>query len=172
MDSRIGPSLRDAPGERKTRAQRAGRARRPTMIDVANEARVSQTTVSLVLNHADGARLSTQTRERVIKAAAKLGYQPGRRGGAPARRAPRRSASSATKSRPTRGRRSASTACAKKRGSAGFTVTVVATRGDVDMEAAALAQLASQPLLGLIYATINTRLIHAPATLPRCRRSC
>ena len=51
------------------------------MIDVANEARVSQTTVSLVLNHADGARLSPATRQRVIKAAAKLGYQPVRRGG-------------------------------------------------------------------------------------------
>src|SRR5271165_4927061 len=61
------------------RAQRAAAARRPTMIDVANEARVSQTTVSLVLNHADGARLSQETRERVIRAAARLGYQPGRR---------------------------------------------------------------------------------------------
>jgi len=36
---------------------------------------VSQTSVSLVLNHADGARLSAETRERVRKAAAKLGYQ-------------------------------------------------------------------------------------------------
>src|SRR6185437_4687363 len=68
----------------------------PTMIDVANEARVSQTTVSLVLNHADGARLAAETRER----------------------APPASPSSATKSPPIRGRRSASTACAKRRGSA------------------------------------------------------
>src|SRR4051812_14578023 len=58
--------------------------RRPTMIDVANEARVSQTTVSLVLNHADGARLSADTRQRVMQAAARLGYQPVRRGQAPA----------------------------------------------------------------------------------------
>ncbi len=48
----------------------------------------------------------------------------------------------------------------------GLTVTVMVTRGDADMEAAALAQLAAQPLLGLIYATINTRLVDAPATLP------
>ena len=54
------------------------------MIDVANEARVSQTTVSLVLNHADGARLSQETRERVMMAAARLGYQPGRRVSPPA----------------------------------------------------------------------------------------
>jgi len=37
------------------RSERGGRGRRPTMDDVANEAGVSQTTVSLVLNHADGA---------------------------------------------------------------------------------------------------------------------
>ena len=73
--------------DKKARLKRGGRPRRPTMVDVANEARVSQTTVSLVLNHADGARLSAETRERVIKAAAKLGYQPGRRGDAPLSRA-------------------------------------------------------------------------------------
>ena len=50
------------------------------MADVANEAQVSQTSVSLVLNFAEGARLSPQTRERVINAARKLGYQPVRRG--------------------------------------------------------------------------------------------
>ena len=68
--------------------RRAATARRPTMIDVANEARVSQTTVSLVLNHADGARLSAETRQRVMKAAARLGYQPVRRGGAPSPSSP------------------------------------------------------------------------------------
>src|SRR5580658_532360 len=67
----------------RRRARRPAPARRPTMIDVANEARVSQTTVSLVLNHADGARLSAETHERMMKAAASLGYQPVRRGGAP-----------------------------------------------------------------------------------------
>ena len=45
----------------RQRRRRAASSRRPTMIDVANEARVSQTTVSLVLNHADGARLSAET---------------------------------------------------------------------------------------------------------------
>jgi LacI family transcriptional regulator len=39
----------------------------------------------------------------------------------------------------------------------------MATRGDADMEAAALAQLAELPLAGLVYATINTRLVEAPA---------
>jgi LacI family transcriptional regulator len=133
------------------------------MIDVANEARVSQTTVSLVLNHADGARLSAETRQRVIKAAARLGYQPGRRGGAP----------------PLTSVTSLGFVCdeistdpwtaigldgvREKAWEHGLTVTVMVTRGDADMEAAALAHLASQPLLGLVYATINTRLVDPPA---------
>jgi len=138
-------------------------ARRPTMIDVAAEARVSQTTVSLVLNHADGARLSPETRQRVIKAAAKLGYQPVRRGGAPA-------ASAATTIGFVCDELSTDPWTAigldgvrEKAWSHGLTVTVMATRGDADMEAAALAQLAALPLAGLVYATINTRLIGAPA---------
>jgi LacI family transcriptional regulator len=132
------------------------------MIDVANEARVSQTTVSLVLNHADGARLSPQTRHRVIKAAAKLGYQPVRRGRAPA--------SAATTIGFLCDEISTDPWTAigldgvrEKAWAYGLTVTVMATRGDADMEAAALAQLAQLPLAGLVYATINTRLVEAPS---------
>ena len=44
---------------------------------------------------------------------------------------------------------------------------VMATRGDAEMEAAALAQMTAQPLIGLIYATINTRLVDAPARVAR-----
>ena len=88
------------------------------MTDVASEARVSQTTVSLVLNHADGARLSPETRQRVIKAAARLGYQPVRRGGAPA--SPATTIGFVRDDLSTDpGRRSASTACARRSGRAG-----------------------------------------------------
>ncbi len=157
-----GSQKREAPGKRGYRRRKAP-ARRPTMIDVANEARVSQTTVSLVLNHADGARLSPKTRERVIRAAAKLGYQQVRRGGAP-------SASTATTIGFVCDELSTDPWTAigldgvrEKAWAHGLTVTVMATRGDADMEAAALAQLAELPLAGLVYATINTRLIEAPA---------
>jgi LacI family transcriptional regulator len=136
------------------------------MVDVANEARVSQTTVSLVLNHADGARLSAETRKRVIQAAKRLGYQPVRRGA-------------------TLGSSTATIGfvCDEistdpwtaigldgvrdKAWENGLTVTVMVTRGDADMEAAALARLATHPLVGLIYATINTRLVDPPQALPR-----
>ena len=157
-----GSRKRDATGKRGYRRRKTP-TRRPTMIDVANEARVSQTTVSLVLNHADGARLSPGTRERVIKAAARLGYQPVRRGGVP-------TASTATTIGFVCDELSTDPWTAigldgvrEKAWAHGLTVTVMATRGDADMEAAALAQLAALPLAGLVYATINTRLVEAPA---------
>ena len=149
-----------------SRPRRLDGARRPTMVDVANEASVSQTTVSLVLNRADGARLSVETRERVFRAAARLGYNLDRRGG------PEPQTSSASivflcdeiSTDPW-------TALGfdgvrEKAWQRGFTVSIMATRGDADMERAALAQLAAQPVAGLVYATINTRLVHPPRNLP------
>ena len=152
---------------KRVRPRRAQPGRRPTMIDVANEAQVSQTTVSLVLNHADGARLSAETRRRVLEAAARLGYRPGRRSGAP----------------PLSSGASIGFVCdeistdpwtaigldgvREKAWEHGLTVTVMVTRGDAEMEAAALAQIAAQPLLGLVYATINTRLVDPPPALFR-----
>jgi len=52
----------------------SGRSGRPTMKDVAARVGVSQTLVSLVFRNAPGA--SAQTRERVFRAAAELGYRP------------------------------------------------------------------------------------------------
>src|ERR1700761_9577768 len=52
----------------------SGRFRRPTMPAVAAHVGVSQTLVSLVLRNAPGA--SAETRERVMRAAAELGYRP------------------------------------------------------------------------------------------------
>ena len=137
------------------------------MIDVANEARVSQTTVSLVLNHADGARLSAETRERVIKAAARLGYQQVRRGFAPGSAAAASIGFICDEISTDPWTAIGLDGVREKAWERGLTVMVMATRGDADMESAALAQLTAQPLVGLIYATINTRLIDAPAALSR-----
>lgn len=52
------------------------RARKVTTHDVAKRAGVSQPTVSLVLSKNVRARVSTETRERVLRAAAELGYVP------------------------------------------------------------------------------------------------
>ncbi len=47
-----------------------------TLKQVAKEAGVSHTTVSLVINNAAGARVSPKTRERVLEAIRKLDYNP------------------------------------------------------------------------------------------------
>ena len=157
---------RRAEAHRRDRRETAP-ARRPTMIDVANEARVSQTTVSLVLNDADGARLSAETRQRVMKAAARLGYQPARRGGAPSPSSPTSIGFVCDEISTDPWTALGLDGVREKAWEHGLTVTVMVTRGDADMEAASLAQLAALPLLGLVYATINTRLVDAPPTPPR-----
>lgn len=50
------------------------RSKRPTMWDVADRAGVSQATVSLVLNGADGGRVAEATRARVMEVVEQLGY--------------------------------------------------------------------------------------------------
>ncbi|NLG84271.1 MAG: LacI family transcriptional regulator [Firmicutes bacterium] len=49
---------------------------RPTSKDVARRAGVSRTTVSLVLNNVPNARVSEETRQRILKAARELDYRP------------------------------------------------------------------------------------------------
>jgi DNA-binding LacI/PurR family transcriptional regulator len=51
-------------------------ARRITSTDVAREAGVSRTTVSVVLNDAPGQSIPEETRRRVMEAAERLGYRP------------------------------------------------------------------------------------------------
>ena len=132
----------------------------PTMTEVAAAAGVSQTTVSLVLNDALGARLSNETRERVLDAAKSLNYRLVKRG-------------------PTRASLTDTSVigfivdelstdpwCAialdgarEKAWEHGLTISVAVTRGDAEMEQAVYAQMASQSLIGLIYGTIQTRRI-------------
>ena len=47
-----------------------------TSADVARESGVSRTTVSYVLNGTPGTSISDATRQRVLEAAARLGYAP------------------------------------------------------------------------------------------------
>ncbi|NUU23276.1 MAG: LacI family DNA-binding transcriptional regulator [Streptomycetaceae bacterium] len=54
----------------------ASGAKPPTSADVARVAGVSRSTVSYVLNSPPGARVSAETRERVLKAVRELGYAP------------------------------------------------------------------------------------------------
>ncbi|RUT28876.1 LacI family DNA-binding transcriptional regulator [Arsenicitalea aurantiaca] len=51
--------------------------KRVKMVDIARAAKVSQTTVSLVLNHVPNIRIADETRQRVLSVARELGYTPG-----------------------------------------------------------------------------------------------
>jgi LacI family transcriptional regulator len=144
------------------------RSRRPTMTDVAAAAGVSQTTVSLVLNDAAGARLLENTRERVLEAARALGYQLVRRG------APVQSLGGATAIGFVVNEMSTDPWTAIAMDGAretawehGLTISAGVTRGDAEMERAVLSQMASQPLLGLIYGAIHTQRVTPPQFLSR-----
>ena len=138
------------------------------MTDIATLAGVSQTTVSLVLNNALGARLSGQTRQRVLGAAKELGYRLIKRG------ASRAAATDATVIGFMVDEMSTDPWCAialdgarEKAWEYGLTVSVAVTRGDDEMEHAAHVQFRNQPLLGLIYGTIQTRQITPSPALSR-----
>jgi LacI family transcriptional regulator len=138
------------------------------MTDIATLAGVSQTTVSLVLNNALGARLSGQTRQRVLGVAKELGYRLIKRG------ASRAAATDATVIGFMVDEMSTDPWCAialdgarEKAWEHGLTVSVAVTRGDGEMEQAAHAQFRNQPLLGLVYGTIQTRQITPSPALSR-----
>ncbi len=54
--------------------------KKPTMMEVASRAGVSQATVSLILNGSPGAKFSDDTRRKVTTAAKEIGYRPVQRG--------------------------------------------------------------------------------------------
>lgn len=161
MERRNG-AKRGRPGEQGLRS------RGPTMTDVAAAAGVSQTTVSLVLNDIRGARLSAETRQRVVDAATRLGYGLVKRGAA------KLPVADATAIGFVVNEMSTDPWCAialdgarEKAWEHGLTVSVAVTRGDAEMEQAVFAQMDAQPLIGLIYGTIHTRRIAPPAALYR-----
>jgi LacI family transcriptional regulator len=132
------------------------------MMDVAAAAGVSQTTVSLILNNIEGARLSVPTRERVREAALRLGYTLVRKGPPMALEAPVIGfVADEISTDPWVA--IALDGVREKAWEHGLTIAASVTRGDPELEAAVQAQMARQPLAGLIYATIQTRRIKPPA---------
>lgn len=138
------------------------------MTDVAQAAGVSQSTVSMVLNRVSGARLSAETRGRVLDTAAQLGYQLPRRG-------PQEEAETAhppvigylvdeisTSPHPVVSIDGARDAAWQQ----GCLLHIAVTRNNTEQEAAAVAALQSLPgLVGLVYSTIFTREVQLPASL-------
>ena len=151
--------------------------KRATMTDIATQAGVSQSTVSLVLNAMTGAKLSKETRQRVLRIAEELGYKlpEGRKTSAvdpiPLPSMPPKDARRlilylvdeiSTSPHPV-----VSVDGAKDEAwSQGTLVAVFATRSNADMESAVLAAMLGNPLLaGVVYSTIFTRQTMPPAAL-------
>ena len=141
------------------------------MSDVAQAAGVSQSTVSMVLNNVSGARLSADTRARVLGMAVQLGYQLPRRFSASA--APAASEHGhpvigylvdeiSTSPHPVLSIDGARDAAWQQ----GCLLQVAVTRNNAEQEAAAIAALRAQPgLCGVVYSTIFTRAVKVPASL-------
>ena len=139
-----------------------------TMTDVAREAGCSQATVSFVLNDAPGIRLSSETRQRVVETARRLGY------GSPHPRP-------ATESRRARkGRRigfivdqlatspeavQAIEGLSQAAQSAGDLVFVSQSRNDPEVEAGLVGAFIEQNVAALVYMTIFTREVELPPAL-------
>ena len=149
-------------------------SRRPTMVEVALEAGVSQTTVSLVLNDARGARLSSETRRRVTEAARRLGYRVAAKnpaGGVSIGIVAFVVDEISTDPWMALAMDGVRDKCWEN----GISVVTAATRGDAEIEQAVMRQVGGQSLIGLIYGAINTRCIesfdlprHIPTVLLNC----
>lgn len=151
----------------KSKRQAAGT--RPTMMDVAAAAGVSQATVSLVLSGSKMARLSDATRRRVTEAAERLNYKFVRRGA---------KTSAAGKSTILFIADEVSTdpwmtlafeGARDKALEFGVNAVMAVSHGDADIEAGILASLKEQTILGVIYGTILTRQVGLPAAFSAYR---
>ena len=138
--------------------------RRPTMMDVAAHAGVSQSSVSMVLNNAGGVRVSEATRERVRSAAEDLGYQVWRR----------RAVGSGSiqtigliiddiASNPLS--LHAIEAARRKAWENGCVLTVTPVLRDKALERAGIDLLLSQRLVGVIYQSFFTQKLQLPKAL-------
>ncbi len=138
---------------------------RPTMMDVAAAAGVSQATVSLVLSGTKGARLADATRGRVLEAAQALGYRFVRRGS----KAPPGGQSTivfvADETSTDPWMSLAFEGARDKALEYGINMLMVVSHGDADLETNIIGGLKKLPILGLIYGTILTRLVQIPSAL-------
>ena len=141
--------------------------RRPTMTDIAKTTGVSQSTVSLVLNGAVGAKFSEGTRKRVLKAAQELGYQLPTRTTAPVAPGERNlivyvADEISTSPHPVVNVDGARDAAWNN----GCLLAVYSTHGNADIEQRVLHDTLSNPsVLGVVYATVYTRKVAIPAAL-------
>jgi LacI family transcriptional regulator len=132
---------------------------KPTMMDVAARAGVSQATVSLVLNGSPGVRLSEVTRERVREAARELGYTLARRGSTRVQQDARVIGFVVDELTTDPWMSLAFDGAREKALEYGINVTLGVTRGEDDVRDATFNLYDQPSVLGIIYGTILTRRV-------------
>lgn len=141
-------------------------SRRPTMMDVAAAAGVSQTTVSLVLNGIAEARVSEETIERVRKAAEALNYSHNaRRSGADERRDAVVIGFIVDEISTDPWMALALEGAREKAAEEGCEMVTFVTNGDAKAELSAVHMLLKLNFSGLIYGAIQTRAVTPPPPL-------
>jgi LacI family transcriptional regulator len=138
---------------------------RPLIKDVAELAGVSPSTVSVVLNDVDGARVARATRQRVIEAAAELGYEPNplARGLRTRRTQMIGFVSDLVASMPYAGRMiQGAQEVAWRRG---MLLILVETGGDAELEQHAIRTLLHGRVDGILYASFYHRVVEVPQLL-------
>jgi LacI family transcriptional regulator len=134
----------------------------PRITDVAARAGVSPSTVSVVLNAVDGARVSEPTRRRVVEAAELLGYTPNplARGLRTRRSQTIAFVSDAVASTPYAGRMIQGAQDAAWR--AGLLLILVETGGDAQLERHAVRTLLHRQVEGVVYGSFYHRVLEVP----------
>jgi LacI family transcriptional regulator len=138
---------------------------RVRIADVARAAGVSSATVSLVLNDAE-ARISPETRERVQRVAAEIGYVPNAIARSLRTRTTRTIGllSDRIATTPFAGRMLAGAQEVAREN--GHLVILVDTDGHPEIESDAIGTLVNHQVDGLVYASMWHRVVPAPAGLP------
>jgi LacI family transcriptional regulator len=148
---------------------------RVTMTEVAREAGVSQTTVSLVLNSVESARLSAATRKHVREAAKRLGYRVTRRRDFVFDGAEGALAFVVDELSTDPWMALGLDGVREKAWERGMVVHTFVTGGDANLEQAILSKIAPPRFVGLIFGAINTRRIEMtkfPRDLPIVLLNC
>ena len=139
------------------------------MMAVAAAAGVSQATVSLVLSGSKGARLTDDTRRRVLQAAQELGYKFVRRGSRPDSGGPGAILFIADELITDPWMSLAFEGARDKALEVGINMLLGVSHADADVETNILASFEKVPILGVVYGTILARQVQVPPALTKRR---
>jgi LacI family transcriptional regulator len=138
------------------------------MTDVARLAACSQSTVSVVVNNTPGIRISRTTRERVIRAAAELGYEV-IHGHVAVTNRPRQIAVIFDRIATSPEAVVSIDGAREIAWTTGHVVTIAETLNDPEMEPTTIEAMLKNGVDAVIYATIMTRKVEVPKALYAAR---